>query len=129
MGEALMPRTAVAGIGCRPDAAAAPILALLARAEALSGHRIAALAAPEFRQDAAGLRQAAAALALPLRFIPRAALEAAQPRCPTRSEAALRATGLASVAEACALATGGVLILPRIDGAGVTCALALEPDA
>jgi cobalamin biosynthesis protein CbiG len=124
-----MPRAAVAGIGCRPDAVAAPILALLARAEALSGHRIAALAAPEFRQDAAGLRQAAATLALPLRFIPRAALEAAQPLCPTRSEVALRATGLASVAEACALAAGGALVLPRIDGAGVTCALALEPDA
>jgi cobalamin biosynthesis protein CbiG len=122
-------RAVVAGIGCRPDAAAGPILALIARAEALSGQRVAALAAPEFRRDSAGLREAAAALALPLRFIRRAALEAAQPRCPTRSEAALRATGLASVAEACALAAGGALVLPRIDGVGVTCALALEPGA
>ena len=51
-------------------------------------------------------------------------LAAAQPHCVTRSAAAERATGLASVAEAAAIGAGGVLLLPRLTGAGVTCALA-----
>lgn len=120
--------TILAGIGCRLGTPAAPILALLRRAEAQAGQRAAALAAPAFREGEPGLAEAAATAGLALRFVPRETLEALQPLCPTQSEAARRTTGLASIAEACALSAGGQLILPRIDGAGVTCALAsLDP--
>ncbi|MFC3123563.1 cobalamin biosynthesis protein [Pseudoroseomonas globiformis] len=114
---------AIAGLGARPAAQAADILALIRRAEALSGHRVTRLAAPEFRRGLAALEDAAAVLGTPLVYVTHQAILAAQPRCPTRSDAALRATGLASVAEGCALASGGALILPRIGGPGITCAL------
>jgi cobalamin biosynthesis protein CbiG len=68
--------------------------------------------------------EAAARLGLPLLFVDDAALRAAQPHCVTRSAAAERATGFASVAEAAAIGMGGVLLLPRLAGAGVTCAVA-----
>jgi cobalamin biosynthesis protein CbiG len=120
---------AVAGIGARPAAAAADIVALVRGAEALSGHRVTRLLAPEFRRDVPALAEAASALGLPLAFAAREAILAAQHHCPTRSAAALEATGIASVAEGCALASGGALLLPRIDGPGVTCALATERSA
>ena len=71
------------------------------------------------------MQEAATLLGLPLLLVDDAALHDAQPRCPTRSTAALHATGLASVAEAAALAaSGGPLLLPRITAGGATCALA-----
>jgi cobalt-precorrin 5A hydrolase len=73
--------------------------------------------------------EAAARLGLSLVMIGADALAAAQPRCPTRSEAAARAVGVGSVAEGCALAAsgaGGRLLLPRVAHGGATCALA-EP--
>ena len=63
-------------------------------------------------------------LGVGLAFVDRDALRAAQPLCPTRSDAATRAIGVASVAEGAALAAGGTLLLPRIAGGGATCALA-----
>jgi cobalamin biosynthesis protein CbiG len=116
----------VAGLGCRPAAEESALLRLIAEA----GRGLPPfthLAAPAFRRDAAALHRAAAALGLPLLFLPRQALEGVQPRCPTRSEAARAATGLASVAEACALAAAGDgarLLRPRLAGTGVTCAVA-----
>ncbi|HTI02212.1 MAG TPA: cobalamin biosynthesis protein, partial [Acidisoma sp.] len=55
-------------------------------------------------------------------------LRGEQGRCLTRSARAQREVGLASVAEAAALAgagPGGRLVLARIAADGVTCALAL----
>jgi cobalt-precorrin 5A hydrolase len=85
------------------------------------------LAAPDFKRGEPGLHEAAAALGLPLHFVADAALAAAQPQCLTRSAAALRATGHASIAEAAALAQGGTLLGPRIASANATCALARLP--
>ena len=115
----------VAGLGCRPGVEEAAILALLQKS-AMGLHPITHLAAPAFRREVAALHRAAVALGLPLLFVERAALERVQPLCPTRSEASLAATGLASVAEACALAAAGDgarLLRPRISGVGVTCAV------
>ncbi|UFN47810.1 cobalamin biosynthesis protein [Roseomonas sp. OT10] len=120
--------TVVAGLGLRPQATEDAILALLAAATAEAGRRPTLLAAPAFRQDAPGLHRAAAALALPLRLLDHAALLAVQPLCPTRSAAAERATGLASIAEACALAAAGPgarLLLQRRGSGAATCALAV----
>jgi cobalt-precorrin 5A hydrolase len=77
-----------------------------------------------------GLSAAAEALGLELIFLPREALAAAAPRLLTRSAAAQRRFGLASVAEAAALAGGGPnakLLGPRLAANGATCAIALAP--
>ncbi len=113
----------VAGIGCRRGCPAEEIVALVRQAEALSAP-VDALAAPAFKQDEPGLAEAARRLGVTLRFVPDAALTAAQGACVTVSAAAERATGFASVAEAAALAGGGTLLLPRIAGTRATCAVA-----
>jgi cobalt-precorrin 5A hydrolase len=113
----------VAGIGCRRGCPAEAIVALVREAEALAG-RVEALAAPAFKQAEAGLHAAASLLGVPLLFVAEGVLLAAQARCVTHSDAAASATGFASVAEAAAVGAGGVLVLPRLTGAGVTCALA-----
>jgi cobalt-precorrin 5A hydrolase len=121
----------VAGIGCRAQATCEDILNIIRQAQQ-DMPRFTHLAAPDFRRDIKALGDAAKTLRLPLLFIGRAALERMQPLCPTHSEAALNATGLASVAEACALAGAGQgarLLAPRRDGAGVTCAVAAGSGA
>jgi cobalamin biosynthesis protein CbiG len=118
-GEAVI----VAGIGCRRGASAEAIVALVRRAEALAGPAE-LLAAPAFKHDEPGLHEAAAHLGIPVLLIDDTAMQAAQPHCVTRSTAVQRATGYASVAEAAAIGAGGVLLLPRLAGGGVTCALA-----
>jgi len=123
-GEFFPPAFTVAGLGFRPNATAEALLALLAEAQR-GLPSFTHLAAPAFRAETPALRQAATVLGLPLVLVSRAALEAVQPRCPTRSAAALAATGVASVAEGCALAAaGGALLRPRLAGEGVTCAVA-----
>jgi len=120
----------VAGIGCRQNCHADEIVRLVEAALAqASAPRAAltALAAPAFKADAEAPREAATALGLPLLLIGDADLRSAEPRAVTKSAAALKATGLASVAESAALAAAGAgatLLLPRITGRGVTCALA-----
>jgi cobalamin biosynthesis protein CbiG len=118
-GEAVI----VAGIGCRRGCSAEAIVGLVRRAEALAAP-VEALAAPAFKRDEPGLREAAALLRVGLLFEDDATLAAAQARCVTRSAVAARATGFASVAEAAAVGAGGVLLLARLTGAGVTCAVA-----
>lgn len=122
----------VAGIGCRSGVLAAALCALLEEAGAAGFGAPALLAAPVFRQSEAAIAEAAAALGLPLIWIARESLRGEQGRCLTRSARAEREVGLASVAEAAALAAAGPsgrLILPRIAGGGVTCALAERPGA
>lgn len=117
----------IAGLGYRRGCAAEALTQVVRDASAQAGCAVHALAAPAFKADEPGLREAADALALPLILVPRGALHGAQGRCLTRSETVRAATGLASVAEACALAAAGEqsrLILPRIAHAGATCALA-----
>lgn len=115
----------VAGVGCRRGCPAEAIVVLVQRAARQAGVRVAALAAPEFKRDEPGLHGAAAALGLVLHFVDSAALGAVQASAPTRSAAALHATGFASIAEAAALAvSGGRLLLPRIGEGAATCAIA-----
>ncbi len=120
----------VAGIGCRRDCAAEEVLALVRLAAARAGAAPAALATSAAKATTPALREAAAALALPLLPVTGRALEAAASRCVTRSAASLGATGLPSLAEAAALAAAGAgsrLLLPRIAGTRATCALAAAP--
>ncbi len=115
----------VAGIGFRQACDVADIVDIVRAAAKRSGHAPSRLAAPWFK-DSTALREAAEILRLPLLLLERDAMEAAQSRCLTRSFAAERAVGLASVAEAAALAGAGAeatLLLPRMSARGVTCAL------
>ncbi len=121
--------TIIAGIGCRAGCPADDIVTVVHQAAATVGRPVSALAAPDFKAGEGGLHEAARRLALPLLLIDRPSLDAAQPRCPTRSIASAQTTGIPSVAEGSALAAAGPaarLLLPRIAGPRATCALA-EP--
>lgn len=117
----------VAGIGCKTGVSAEAVVALLLAAGEEGPGAPDLLAVPEFRRDEAGIAQAAESLGLPILWIDRTALKGEQGRCLTRSPRAEREVGLASVAEAAALAGAGPgsrLVLARIAAQGVTCALA-----
>ncbi len=124
----------IAGIGCRRNVVTEDIVALVRAALVAVGDDaavLAGIAAPRFKSDEIALHEAAAVLGVALALIEDAAMDAAQPRCVTRSSCAERATGLSSVAEGAALAAagdGGVLALPRIASARATCALARKPS-
>jgi cobalt-precorrin 5A hydrolase len=122
----------VAGIGCRREVSAAAIVALAQEAAGQIAAPISLLAVPEFRRAEPGIAEAATTLGLPIRWITHAGLKGEQGRCVTRSVRAEAEVGLASVAEAAALAAAGPdsrLILPRIARDGVTLALAEGPGA
>ncbi|NUB16959.1 cobalamin biosynthesis protein [Azospirillum brasilense] len=89
------------------------------------------LAAPMRKRNEAGMAEAARLLALPLRFVDDSALAAAQDRTQTRSARVEAAVGVASVAEAAALAAAGpdsTLLLPRRSTPRATCALAISGE-
>lgn len=123
--------TVIAGIGCRRGTDAADIIAVLRDAEARAGATAIALAAPGFKSHESGLRDAAAELDLSLILLDDNLLAAVQSLCPTRSSAAARHTGHASIAEAAALAAAGpgaILLLARITHPTATCALAVAAE-
>jgi cobalt-precorrin 5A hydrolase len=130
LGEAMI----VAGIGCRKGASADDIGAVIADALARAGFATKALdliAAPELKRGEHGIAAAAAALGVPLILIPEADLKAAGARAETSSERVLALMGIPSVAEAAALAGGGLsarLVLPRIAVGSATCALAVSEE-
>jgi cobalt-precorrin 5A hydrolase len=124
----------IAGVGCRKDASAADIGAVIADALARAGlgtQALGVIAAPESKGGEHGIAAAAAALGVPLVLVGKADLEAAGTRTQTRSERVLALSGVPSIAEAAALAAGGPaarLILPRITLGFATCALAANGD-
>jgi len=124
----------IAGVGCRKAAAAADvqaaIVAALARA-GLAADALDLLATSAAKGAEAGIAAAASAFGVPLVVVPGADLAAADARVVTRSERVIALTGVASVAEAAALAAGGPsarLIAPRVAVGAATCALAATGD-
>jgi cobalt-precorrin 5A hydrolase len=126
VGEAVI----VAGIGCRKGASPSDIEAVITAALKQVGfapEKLGAIATPADKGDEPGIAAVALLYGLPLLFVPQPALEAAAPRCQTRSEQSLARKGVPSVAEAAALAAGGPeakLLLARIAVGPATCALA-----
>jgi cobalt-precorrin 5A hydrolase len=123
------PKMIAIGIGCRKGASKEAIVALVADALARTGDQgnAARLFTAENKRHETGLIAAAHELALPLDFLSLDALRDVADRIATSSGAAERALGVPSVAEAAALAGGGLgaqLVLARITGDGVTCAIA-----
>jgi len=122
--------TIIAGLGFRRGCPANELVEIVGNAAARFDDPINALAVPDFKADEPGIQQAATALGLPLHRISRGAMEAVQDRCITRSDTARRAVGLASVAEAAALAAAGAngnLIVTCFTSTKATCALAWAP--
>ncbi len=117
------------GLGCRRGASAEAIVDLVRRAlrqadAAADGATLFTLAGKETE---AALYQAAAALGLPLAFLPRADLEARSADAVTRSQRVVALFGVPSVAETAALAGAGAgarLVVARLASSGVTCAIA-----
>jgi len=117
----------VAGVGFRAACAAEDITALVREVAAASGVAVDRLAAPDFKAEAPALRRAAEMLGLKLVLASEAALAEVEPLCLTHSRVAEAATGLTSVAEACALVAAGPgarLLGPRTSNGVATCALA-----
>ena len=111
----------VAGIGCRRGCPAEAIIALVRQAGPVD-----ALTAPDWKRDEPGLQEAARTLGLPLWFVGKDALAAVQGSCPTQSATVASATGLGSIAEAAALAGGGILSRARFGTGWATCAVAAD---
>ena len=119
-----------AGIGCRSGCASDAIVVLVREAERQTGCRAATLAIPHFKSGEPGMAEAAMRLGARLVVVDAPALAAVQALCATHSNKVMQHTGLSSVAEAAALAAAGpgaTLRLPRIAGAGATCAIAEGP--
>ncbi|PIO98972.1 hypothetical protein CJ014_12890 [Pleomorphomonas carboxyditropha] len=127
LGEAVSGRLAI-GVGCRQGVSAEAIVRLIETATAGLAPA-AGLFTIEDKRGEAGLSEAAERLALPLVFLSRDALAAVADRLVTPSPAALARFGVASVAEAAALAAlagRGRLVVPRRAAGGVTVAVAEE---
>lgn len=123
-----MSRLAI-GIGCRSGVPEEAVVALVGQALAGVAGEPLALFTIAGKETEPGLSAAAARLGLPLVFVPKSDLEAVADRVETRSERVVALFGLPSVAEAAALAGAGAgsrLVVPRISGDGVTCAIAEE---
>lgn len=131
-GETVIDGSIIVGIGFSSKATEDEILALIDDAlERLGAARkdIGAIAMPCFKRDAPVAMRVAERLDVALSHVDDEALRAVQDRCVTRSTTVENATGLASVAEAAALAVAGAhgrLVLPRLANAVATCALAVR---
>jgi cobalt-precorrin 5A hydrolase len=122
------------GIGCRRNCSGAVLAQLVSQTlETWPGNLprppVRVLFTIEDKRSETGINDAAEALGIDVVFLSRAALRDAMPRTRARSVRALELFGVASVAEASALAGGGsnaVLIVPRASENGATCAIAAD---
>ncbi|MDB5653040.1 MAG: putative CobE protein [Tardiphaga sp.] len=120
------------GVGCRKGCSGDALIALISQALAewpqhVPEHGTRKLFTIDDKRDETGIRQAADLLGIELVFLSRAELNAAMPRTEIYSARAQQLFGVASVAEASALAGAGTdasLIVPRISSANATCAIA-----
>jgi cobalt-precorrin 5A hydrolase len=124
----------VAGVGCRKGVLAADIKAAIVAAFAEAGvaaSQLRLIATSAAKGGEPGVVAAASAIGVPLVLIPPGDLAAAGMRATTRSERVIALVGVASVAEAAALAAAGPaarLIAPRIAVGPATCALAVSGE-
>lgn len=124
-----------AGIGCRRGTPAPAIIAAIEAALADAGiarGALAIVATMAAKHDEPGIAAAAATLGARLMLVPPDALARAGERTLTHSPRVAALTGVASVAEAAALAAAGPaarLIGPRLALGPATCALARMDEA
>ena len=121
----------VVGIGSQSGATADDICAAIANAEHTAGVACDCVAALARGSADEAVCQAAQICGRELRWMAVADLVARSGDCVTRSAASLAAHGVASIAEAAALAAAGPgsrLIVPRLKHARVTAAVAASAD-
>ncbi len=122
------PAALAIGVGCRKGASSAAIISLVRSAlERIAQSGASALFTTDAKKGETGLEEAAATLDMPLHFLGVDALKAVAAEAQTHSPRVEALFGVPSVAETAALAgagPGAVLIVPRISGEGVTCAIA-----
>jgi cobalt-precorrin 5A hydrolase/precorrin-3B C17-methyltransferase len=129
----LAPPVLALGLGCErgADPAAVVDLARTILADAgLAAAAVACVVSIDIKSDEAAIHAAAAALGVPARFFPAAALEAQAPRLARPSEIVFQETGCHGVAEGAALAAAGpegVLVVPKTKGDRCTAAIARAP--
>jgi cobalt-precorrin 5A hydrolase len=122
------------GIGCRRNCSGALLARLVSQTlQAWPGNLprppLRVLFTIEDKRGEAGIDDAAKTLGIDVVFLPRARLRDAMPRTRTHSVLAQALFGVASVAEASALAGGGpnaILIVPRTSDHDATCAIAAD---
>lgn len=121
------------GLGLKRGASAQAIIDLVRRAwdRADDATSPAALYTVAGKETERALYEAAAALGLPLAFLPRETLAQNSDAAVTRSDRVVALFGVPSVAETAALAgagVGAVLVVPRMTSNGVACAIARTPS-
>ncbi len=127
------PATLALGIGCERGADPEEAVALARRAleaEGLAEQAVAGVFSVDLKADEPAVHAVGEALRATVRLFDAAKLEAETPRLANPSEVVFRAVGCHGVAEAAALAAAGprgILIVPKIKAAHVTCAIAEAP--
>jgi cobalt-precorrin 5A hydrolase len=134
VGGQIMKNVIAIGVGCRKNCSAAVLARAVSRALQacptdlqISAQR--KLFTIEDKRGEPGLEELASALGVELKFLPRQALQNAMPAITTRSVRAEELFGVASVAEASALAGAGphaTLLVARLSEDGATCAIAAD---
>ena len=133
-GEALhlVPRIGVLGVGCRRGTTARQLeeaFAAFCAASGLSPAAVCAAASIDLKKDEPGLAAFCKAHGWPITFYPADELRAV-PGQFTPSAFVASVTGVDNVCERSAVkASGGMLLLPKTAGGGVTLALAVRPFA
>ena len=133
-GEALhlVPRIGVLGVGCRRGTTAQQLeeaFAAFCAASGLSPAAVCAAASIDLKKDEPGLAEFCKAHGWPITFYPADELRAV-PGQFTPSAFVASVTGVDNVCERSAVkASGGMLLLPKTAGGGVTLALAVRPFA
>ncbi len=128
-----MSSLAVMGVGCRSGVASDAVVFAVQHTLALApiSVRLTSLHSSTRKSDEAGLKEAAARLALTLQLHSDEYLQAQESRIASRSERVTRLFGIGSVAEAAALCgagDGARLLVPKHDVGPVSCAIALLPE-
>lgn len=121
------------GVGCARDTEPGVLIdharATLA-AHGLAAEAVACVVSVDVKADEPAVHALAAHLGVPARFFPAARLEAETPRLAHPSETVFREVGCHGVAEGAALAAAGpdgALVVPKVKGDTVTCAVARAP--
>jgi cobalt-precorrin 5A hydrolase/precorrin-3B C17-methyltransferase len=121
------------GLGCERGAEAEEVIALIETVladSALAKCAIACVVSIDLKADEAAILQAADWLGVPARFFAAGRLEAEAPRLENPSAAVFAEVGCHGVAEGAALAAAGpdgALVVTKIKGRHVTCAIAQAP--
>jgi cobalt-precorrin 5A hydrolase/precorrin-3B C17-methyltransferase len=129
----LHPPSLALGVGCERDIEPEALITLVDQAleqAELARESVAVVTSLDVKMDEPAVHAVAAHLGIPLRFFDAPTLEAETPRLATPSDLVFRAVGCHGVAEGAALAAAGSdaeLVVPKIRGRQVTCAIARAP--